>query len=164
MKLTKNKIKQVLSRYQKCKVTKMNLVPAAVLVPLFTKDGEFHILFTQRSNKVTYHKGQISFPGGVHTKADSSLLVTALRESYEEIGLEPEDADILGELDDTITLFSGFVISPFVAFIPFPYPFRINTEEIEDMFDVPLLIFKNSDNCRVEYQVVDKEIIPSYFY
>jgi len=164
LKLTEEKIRQALSKFKKCKAADTNLVRAAVLVPLFYRDGEFHLLFTQRSSKVTYHKGQVSFPGGVHTKDDPSLLDTALRESYEEIGLEPKDVDILGELDDTVTIFSGFIISPFVALIPYPYPFKINAEEIDEVFDAPLSIFRNKDSCRVEYQVVDNEVLPTYFY
>lgn len=164
MKLTEEKIRQALSKFKKCKAAETNFVQAAVLVPLFYRDDEFHLLFTQRSSKVTYHKGQVSFPGGVYTKDDPSLLATALRESHEEIGLEPKDVDILGELDDTVTIFSGFVISPFVAFIPHPYPFKINAEEIDYVFDIPLSIFRNKDRCKVEYQIVGNEVFPTYFY
>lgn len=164
LKLGKDEIKQILSQYQKQKVTETNLVRAAVLVPLFYWDGEYHLLFTQRSNKVTYHKGQVSFPGGVHTKDDPSLLGTALRESYEEIGLKVEDVEILGELDDTVTLFSGFAISSFVAFIPYPYLFRVNQEEIDELFDIPLSVLSDKNNFRIEYQVVSGRVLPTYFY
>lgn len=164
LKLGKDEIKEILSKYQKQKATEANLVRAAVLVPLFYWDGKYHLLFTQRSNKVTYHKGQVSFPGGVHTKDDPSLLGTALRESYEEIGLKVEDVEILGELDDTVTLFSGFAISSFVAFIPYPYLFRVNQEEIDELFDIPLSVLSDKNNFRIEYQVVSGRVLPTYFY
>lgn len=161
--MTEEKIRQVLSQYKKCKAN-TNLVQAAVLVPLFYRDSELHLLFTRRSDKVTYHKGQISFPGGVHTQDDPTLLDTALRESYEEIGLQAKDIDILGELDDAVTLFSGFVISPFAALIPYPYSFRINAEEIAEIFYIPLSALQDKDNFRVEYQVVGNQVLPTYFY
>lgn len=156
------KIRQALCQHKKCRATQPNLIRAAVLVPLFYRDDELHLLFTQRSNRVTYHKGQISFPGGVHTQDDSTLLHTALRESYEEIGLEAKHVSVLGELDDAITRSSGFAISPFVALIPYPYSFKINTEEIDEIFFVPLSALR--DNFRVEYRVVNNEVLPDYFY
>ncbi len=163
IKLTKAEIKQVFSHYQKQKATATNLVRAAVLVPLFYQDGEYYFLFTQRSGKVTYHKGQISFPGGVQANGAPSLLGTTLRESCEEIGLKAEDVEILGELNDTVTLFSGFVISPFVAFIPYPYPFEVNSEEIDEIFDISVSDLLKEDNLRVEYQIVGNRAVPTYF-
>jgi len=164
LKLTEERIRQILSKHEKHKVTDANLVQAAVLVPLFYQGDELHLLFTQRGNKVTYHKGQISFPGGVHAPDDTTLLNTALRESYEEIGLALKDVDILGELDDAVTHFSGFAISPFVALIPYPYPFRINTEEIDEIFSIPLSVLRDKNNFRVEYEVIDNRLFPAYFY
>ncbi len=164
LKLRKDEIKQILSQYQKQRANREDLVPAAVLVPLFYRDEECHLLFTQRSSKVAHHKGQVSFPGGVKTKEDRSLLDTALRESYEEIGLQAKDVEILGELDDTVTLLTGFVISPFVALIPYPYPFRINSQEIEEIFDIPISTLLEKDNLRVEYRIVGNQALPNYFF
>ncbi len=163
LKLTGERIRQVLSKYKKHKAS-TNLVQAAVLVPLFYQGNELYLLFTQRSDKVTYHKGQISFPGGVHAPDDTTLLDTALRESYEEIGLEPKDVDILGELDDAVTLLTSFAISPFVALIPYPYPFRICTEEIDEILSIPLSVLCGKNNFRVEYEVIDNSVLPAYFY
>ena len=64
---------------------------AAVLIPIFFKNNESHLLFTKRTDKVEHHKGQISFPGGMNDAADGNLLDTALRESWEEMGIKPED-------------------------------------------------------------------------
>ena len=76
---------------------------AGVLIPVYFKAGEHFILFTRRTELVHYHKGEISFPGGGYHDEDKSLLTTALRESFEEIGLVPEDVTVLGELDDVAT-------------------------------------------------------------
>ncbi len=121
-------LKRNLSTRVKKTLTDKKLKPAAVLVPLFYDGNEFHILLTRRSENVPHHKGQISFPGGQPHKKDSDLLQTALRESWEEIGLKPEDVQVIGELDDTPTLTSGFIITPFVGIIPYPYSFKLNLQ------------------------------------
>jgi 8-oxo-dGTP pyrophosphatase MutT (NUDIX family) len=113
-------------------------MPSAVLVPLFAKFGEYHILFTKRTDKVKDHKGQISFPGGSRHEGDRAALDTALRECTEEIGLAPEDVYVLGELDDAITTTSNYVITPFVALIPYPYPFKTDGWEVEEIIEVPV--------------------------
>jgi|LGVE01.1.fsa_nt_gb 8-oxo-dGTP pyrophosphatase MutT (NUDIX family) len=124
---------------RECKrITDAEMVPCAVLVLLFEMDGEYHLLFTRRSDKVEHHKGEISFPGGRVDPDDSDLLHTALREGAEEIGLHPHDVTILGRLDDISTVTTGFVVTPYVAMIPYPYQFQINTDEICELIFVPL--------------------------
>ncbi|MGD9040030.1 MAG: CoA pyrophosphatase, partial [Desulfobacteraceae bacterium] len=81
-------------------------IHAAVLFPIFSANGEYNVLFTQRTHKVESHKGQISFPGGGVEEQDGSLEETALREAHEEIGLLNKDVEILGQLDDTTTVVS----------------------------------------------------------
>jgi len=123
---------------RKCrKIKDENLVPSAVLLPLFQNEGKCYILFIERSDKVEYHKWEISFPGGTVDPDDSNLLYTALRECSEEIGLDPSDVTILGQLDDTPTLTTRFVITPFVGIIPHPYEFRINIDEISRLIPIP---------------------------
>src|SRR6185369_17777561 len=75
-------------------------VPAAVLIPLYLKDGEFHLFFTKRTSQLTHHSGEISFPGGVREPEDRDCAATALREAWEEVGIVPADVEVLGELDD----------------------------------------------------------------
>jgi 8-oxo-dGTP pyrophosphatase MutT (NUDIX family) len=93
------------------------LLRASVLVPIFTAGDRPKLLFTRRTEEVLTHKGQISFPGGQREPGDASPLETALRESYEEIGLEPGRVEPLGELDDVFSAVSGFVVSPQVGLI-----------------------------------------------
>jgi 8-oxo-dGTP pyrophosphatase MutT (NUDIX family) len=115
------------------------LLRASVLVPVFTPADRPHLLFTRRTEEVLTHKGQISFPGGQREAGDGSALETALRESYEEIGLEPGRVDPLGELDDVFSAVSGFVVSPQVGLIRGPADgLRPAPTEVRSVFLVPI--------------------------
>lgn len=159
-----DRFKKIFSSRQKKRLTSKNLNAAAVLVPLFYDGKEYRVLLTQRSNKVLHHKGQISFPGGKPHKADTSLLDTAIRESWEEIGLNPGDVEIIGELDDTPTRTSGFSISPFIALIPYPYTFTRNPYEIDDILDVPLSALMDPSHCKQNVVDDDGESITASTY
>jgi 8-oxo-dGTP pyrophosphatase MutT (NUDIX family) len=121
---------------------------AAVLIPLFRNATDYHLVFTKRTETVRPHKGQVSFPGGSFEPADRDLLTTALRESYEEVGIEPEHVSILGRLDDLATFSTSFTISPFVGLIPYPYPFRPNPIEVAIVFDASLSILADPTVAR----------------
>lgn len=111
---------------------------AAVLLPLYEAETGPHFVLTKRTERVPTHKGQISFPGGGFQEGDGSLLATALRETEEEIGLSRGDVDVVGVLDDTVTAASSHVVRPFVGFVPHPYPFRLDSFEIEQLVHLPL--------------------------
>ena len=133
-------------------------VHASVLIPLFKEKGCHKVLFTERTHRVEHHKGQISFPGGVVDAGDASHLETALREADEEIGLRREDVEILGRIDDTMTVASSFVVHPFVGLIRHPYEFTLSRAEVKRLIKAPLSIFhpKNTRNQRdsAEYEGV----------
>lgn len=157
-------LKEIFRRYHKRTNTDANLKPSAVLIPLFYKEGHIHILLTQRSEQVIHHKGQICFPGGNYQSSDATLLKTALRETEEEIGLMAKDVEVLGELDDSSTITSGYVISPFVALIPYPYPFKANHNEIKQIFSIPLSELTNEIRFQQSYPDSDKQCPISYYY
>ena len=113
---------------------------------------------------MNHHKGQISFPGGGRHPEDSTLMDTAIRESWEEIGLNPQDAEVLGELDDIATYTSNFVISPFVAAIPYPYEFRASPYEVEEIIEVPLSVLLDTRNFSQEVVSLGDQLILQYFY
>ena len=96
---------------------------AAVLLPLLKGASDYHLVLTKRTETLRHHKGQVSFPGGTFEPADRDLLTTALRESYEEVGIHPKDVRVLGRLDDLATFSTSFLIAPFVGVIPHPYVF-----------------------------------------
>src|SRR5271157_2069139 len=114
MQTINQKLKEALANRQKIRLDDPKRRPSAVLVPIYYQAGQHSILFTRRTELVHHHKGEISFPGGGYHADDGTLLNTALRESFEEIGLAPEDVEILGDLDDTLTRGSPYIISPFV--------------------------------------------------
>lgn len=95
------------------------------------------MLFTQRTYLVKHHRGQISFPGGVHDPDDDNLLATALRESQEEIGLVPQEVDVLGFLNATLTI-TGFRVYSFVGLVPYPYEFLLNDREVARLLAFPV--------------------------
>jgi 8-oxo-dGTP pyrophosphatase MutT (NUDIX family) len=160
----KQEMRRILSQRKKRYLNEAGYVPAAVLLPVYCKDRDYHVIFIRRTKTVSTHKGEISFPGGRREKGDKSLLDTALRESEEEIGLKPEDVEILGELDDNITTTSNHIISPFVALIPYPYSFKIDNRETEEIIAVPLkaLFDKNVMLEKTEY--LGAKPIQSYSY
>jgi 8-oxo-dGTP pyrophosphatase MutT (NUDIX family) len=112
-------------------------VAAAVLIPLFLKDGEYYILFTKRAANMTLHRGEISFPGGVSHPEDRDILQTALRETWEEVGIAPGEVEILGVIDDFLSI-HNFLVTPHVGFIATELRLRINPDEIERIVEVPL--------------------------
>jgi 8-oxo-dGTP pyrophosphatase MutT (NUDIX family) len=134
----KEKIRQALAERSKLVISDSSLTDSAVLLPIFEKDGKCHILFTKRTSHLSHHQGQISFPGGGRHEDDKSPLETALRESREEIGLKEKDIEVLGELDDAATASSHYRITPFVGLIPYPYQFKKDDFEVEEIFDLPL--------------------------
>ena len=158
------KIKEILACRGKACIQDPRYQRAAVLIPLFKKDGEYHILFTRRTDKVAHHKGQISFPGGRQDKKDRDLLATALREAHEEMGIEEKDVRILGELDDICTATTDFCVSPFVALIPYPYPFRVNSHEIEEVLEVPLSVLLDESKFHQELYERDGKPLWVYYY
>ncbi len=138
---------------------------AAVLVPLFERDGDLELLFTTRSAGLPSHAGEVSFPGGRHARdADATLLATALRETEEEIGVAARDVDVLGALDPIRTRMSNFVIMPFVGRIPYPYRFRLRPGEVDDVFSVPLVVLAAADALVEETWTIQGHAVPIVSY
>jgi 8-oxo-dGTP pyrophosphatase MutT (NUDIX family) len=103
---------------------------AAVLVPLFGATTRPGLVFTERRGDLRRHGGEISFPGGRPEHADEPLLACALRETEEEIGLEPSSVDVLGALPPVSTVVTGYKVHPFVGLIPDLHEFRANPDEV----------------------------------
>lgn len=137
---------------------------AAVLLPLYQDEAGPHLVLTKRTELVPTHKGQISFPGGGFEEADGDLLTTALREAQEEIGLRPEDVEIVGTLDDTVTVTSRHVVRPFVGIVPHPYPYRLDPFEIERLIHLPISTLLRGAPFREETWEREGGAVTVFFY
>jgi 8-oxo-dGTP pyrophosphatase MutT (NUDIX family) len=121
------------------------LAPAAVLVPVVRR-ADPTVLFTRRTEHLARHAGQVSFPGGRLHQDDASLVVTALRETREETGIDPELVDVAGFLDPYETG-TGFAILPVVGILEEGFSLRPNPQEVAEIFEVPLAFFLDPANC-----------------
>jgi 8-oxo-dGTP pyrophosphatase MutT (NUDIX family) len=111
---------------------------SAVLVPLYDHGTGLHVVLTRRAAHLRFHRGEVSFPGGGQDPDDPDLVATALRESQEEIGLDPDGVEIVGELDHLATLSSRSAIVPFVGALPARPELSPNPNEVEHILHVPV--------------------------
>ncbi|WP_025821381.1 CoA pyrophosphatase [Shewanella marina] len=110
---------------------------AAVLLPLLPVNNNLQLLFTKRPMHMKSHPGQVSFPGGKSENEDKSLIATALREAHEEIGLAPNNVDVIGQFP-TMNTISGFKVTPVIGFIKQPFEIILDPNEVDSYFLVPL--------------------------
>lgn len=134
------------------------LTEAAVLVVLIEteENGKLEVLLTKRASHLKHHPSQISFPGGKAEKEDQSLIDTALRETYEEIGIPPDKLTVIGQLSPYHTV-SGFDVTPIIALSSAPHTYQIDTNEVEEVFHVPLEHFIKTEHHHV-FSVVRKKL------
>ena len=125
------------------------VIPAAVLVPLYEAGGEPHLVLTRRRSDLRRHAGEISFPGGRRDEEDADLAETALREAEEEIGLPREQASLLGELPPTSTFATGYVIHPFVARVPAGLKWLPSAREVDAVLELSLAQVRSSSTRTV---------------
>lgn len=163
LEILKREIASILANYRSVDIRGQGK-EASVLIPLFCREGKCCVLLTRRTQQVEYHKGEISFPGGAREASDGSLLNTALRETQEETGIDAGTIQILGKLDDTLTVVSNFVISPFVGWVSYPYRCCLNALETEEILEIPLFFFLRRENYwKSEFQYRRKSY-ESHFY
>ncbi len=158
-------IRRLLSEHGAKEIDDPTLAPAGVMILIYPKDGEYCVLLNKRSEKVEHHKGEISFPGGGRDPEDDSLQATAIRETHEEMGILPEDVELIGRIDDMATR-SRFLMRPYVGTIPYPYDFHPFEAEVAEVLEVPLSTLMDESNFREEVRIVDGElsISPAYAY
>lgn len=152
---------KVLTDREKRSIEPGKLVRAGVLVPLLKRTDDYCLLFTRRPKELKNHPGQISFPGGLFEEEDLTLERTAIREAWEELGIYEKDIQILGPLDDYPST-TGYMISPFVGKIPYPYDFKINRREISEVIIIRIEEFKRLP--QTGYVVREGEPYPVYYY
>ena len=141
------------------------LMPAAVMLLLYRKDGQYCVLLNKRSMTVEHHKGEMSFPGGARDPEDADFEATALRETHEEMGISPDDITILGRLDDNVTR-SNFLVKVFVGTIPYPYEFLPSSIEIAEVVEIPIGVLRDPATLRWDSRIEDgkRVAVRSYGY
>jgi 8-oxo-dGTP pyrophosphatase MutT (NUDIX family) len=139
-------IENQLKKYVPYQIEATKLRTSAVLLPLVpttalsSKNLSYQILMTERSPKLNHHRGEMSFPGGKFDESkDLNLEATALRETYEEIGVPAQNIRIIGMLDDLPTL-TGWTIRVFVGILSVQddFQFKINEDEVVDLVKIPI--------------------------
>lgn len=117
-----------------------NYREAAVLALIYPIDGQLHLVFMERTSddKRDKHAGQISFPGGKLEESDKSLMDCALREANEEVGIEPDQVQILGGLSKVFVFVSNFMVYPYVAYSEKRPNFVKDTDEVNEILEVPI--------------------------
>ena len=128
---------------------KFNFLEASVLIPILTFKKDLEILLTKRSNNLKNHPGQIAFPGGKKDQIDSSPIETALRETQEEVGLNPENVEIIASLPSHKTA-TGFVIKPYLGLINQPFSETLRQGEVDEIFTVPYEYILNEENFSIQ--------------
>ena len=156
-------IRQALAQRVVERVDGTGMIPAAVMILLYRKEGEYCILLNKRSEEVEHHKGEMSFPGGPRDPEDFDLLETALRETEEEMGIKREDITVLGEMDEIVTR-SNFQVSVVTGTIEYPYKFTPSAIEIAEVVEFPVAALIDPANRRVETRWIDGMPLTSYSY
>jgi 8-oxo-dGTP pyrophosphatase MutT (NUDIX family) len=163
----KERLRTALASYQRHTIERDLAMPAAaVLVLIFEHEGRPHVVFQRRTDRVQDHKGEISFPGGAMDPGDTDLVMTAVRETHEEIGVRPEDIDVLGPIDDLVTI-SNYHVTPHVAWLAYyPYQWQFNDEEVAYLIEAPIESLLDPDAFIPDRRMVrGKEfVLPSYQY
>ena len=135
---------------------------AAVLMPIFEWEREYHFLLTQRTEEVQTHKGQISFPGGMR-EGKEDLVKTALRETFEEVGIEENKIEILGRFHDYVSI-TGYRVTPFAGYIHGAFTTKPQVREVAEVIQVPLRIFMDPSRLRIEKNTYPRVEPVVYFY
>ncbi len=159
-------VKQVQSKlqnYQPHRIHHEGVKRSAVMILFINKQSVPHIIFTRRTEWVENHKGQISFPGGMQDENDVDLRYTARRETFEEIGIRPEQINILGQLDDFFTV-TNFIVTPFAGYVTNDFAYQINEREVAKVLEVPLEVFLRSDKFEVKKWPYKNQIYDVFFY
>ncbi len=136
---------------------------AAVLILFFEKEKSPHVIMTLRTERVSTHKGQVSFPGGGFDSTDRDFLNTALRETHEEVGIEPSAVEVIGEFDEYISIM-GFHVYVFAGALNSKPEYRPCTDETEQVLEVPLSMFINEEYERCEKLEHEGREFDVYYY
>lgn len=135
---------------------------ASVLIPLFYKDAELHVLLTIRHKDMPVHAGQVAFPGGMWEERDSDAVATALRETHEEVGIKPEEVEIIAVLPPSVVR-PNILVTPVLGILCDGFSLDISTREVEMVFHIPLKRFLTADG-RTRQVILSNSGVRFYAY
>lgn len=158
----KARIREKLQRLSLRNLDEPHVGEAAVLVALFELDEQLYFLLTKRTLQVSTHKGDVSFPGGVRHREDSSMLGTALRETEEELGIPAQQIEVLGQFHQYMAI-TQYVVTPYVGFLSQGFTVTPNPREVESVLSVPASFFRDTEAV-VEYRKRLGKRTPIYVY
>jgi 8-oxo-dGTP pyrophosphatase MutT (NUDIX family) len=136
-----------------------DLIAAAVLIPIITREASLSVLLTERSPDLKHHAGQISFPGGRMDATDRDIRATALRETHEEVGIDPANVEIIGYLDPNPTV-TGYAVTPVVALVELQQELIIDPLEVKSVFEVPLPFLLDEGNQKSAEREFEGVMVP----
>ena len=136
---------------------------SAIAIIIYKENNELKLILTERSNQLKNHAGEISFPGGTYDFEDLNLFGTAIRETKEELNIDLNKNEYIGQLNDVWTL-TGYIIRPFVFYINKPISYNYNSDEIQSVLDIPLSFFREKTNKTHSLITYQKRKWNSYIY
>lgn len=155
-------LRPLLLRHDPDEIERGGLRRACVVIPLVPEGDGYSILFSQRSQNLNVHRGQISFPGGSAHEGES-LEEAGLREMEEEVGVPADSVELLGRLDDLIT-HTGFIVAPFVGLLSQRPGYVLQTAEVDEVFEIPVEALFAPGVPEIRYLTFQGGRYPSYFY
>lgn len=162
-----DRIESALADYNPRRIDHPTAAAAAVLILVHPNGRDSNVIFTERTNHVEHHKGQMSFPGGACDDLDDCSETTALRETFEEIGVVRDHVRIIGSLDDMVTI-SNFRVTPHVGVLQHahPYPYSINDHEVSRVVEVPISFLLEEGNMELEVREHNgrEVLVPAFTY
>ncbi|MGF1750392.1 MULTISPECIES: CoA pyrophosphatase [Vibrio] len=133
------------SKQRSAHIQHLSLRSASVLIGLVERQGRLQVILTKRAAHLKHHPGQISFPGGKVEPSDANVHFTALREAKEEVGILHNEVEIVGDLPELLTI-TRFQITPVIAFIDPNYQPKLDRNEVDYLFEVPLEFLAKTSN------------------
>jgi 8-oxo-dGTP pyrophosphatase MutT (NUDIX family) len=134
------------------------LKKAAILVPIILENDNYYLIVTKRAHHLQHHAGQLCFPGGRIEKQDNTPIAAALRESKEEIDLDPTCVEILSE-QPAIATVTNYLVTPVIGLIQGTVKFKLDTNEVSDIFRIPLSYITNINHYELLQRVQHKEAL-----
>lgn len=159
----KQTLKETLASREKRTINFPDYRKSSVMMLFMEKENTPHVLLSLRTDRVSTHKGQVSFPGGSWDETDKDYLETALRETYEEVGIDPAEIEVLGEYDEYISIM-GFHVYVYVGALNREVKYIPCADEIEEILEVPFSLFYHEKYDRCEKVTYDGRDYDVYYY